>query len=1074
MMATRFRFIVSCLLFSLQIAPLAAEHDAQIERFTGNEELPNLSISSIVQDHDDFLWFGTQGGLVRYDGARYLLYEHDPYDRSSLGHNLVQTMFLAPDGVLWVGTYHGLSRFDADSDSFTNYSHDPDDPTSLSNDVVVSIASDADGSIWVGTLGGLNHFDPESETFTRYYADDDDPASIANDAVRALLFDSTGTLWIGSYGGLDRYDREHDRFLQVAPVADDPDTLASPLVMSIAEAAPGELWIGCWGAGLSRYRIETGEFEHHKLSDDRVYALNAEDDRTVWVATWGGGLVGFDTETEEATTYRYRDSRKDSLSHDVVYSFAYDTAGILWIGTNGGGLCRIDERKDDFIVFRHDAEEKGSLSAGKVNAIYQDRFGDLWFGIYNGGLDRWDEETGRMVHHRPDPNDPGSLPNETVLALMEDDEDELWVASLGGLSRYDRDTNRFVTMAHSPDDPNSLADNLVYDVHQSPDGKFWIGTYNRGVDLYDPTTGIFTHYPHRPDDPNSLSDNLVYDIIEDQSGTVWIGTNMGLNRYDPAIDGFVRYLHDIDDLESLSGNTIRTLFEDSSGRLWIGTTGGGLNRYDPETNGFIHYTRREGLPSNTIMAILEDGRNRLWLATTAGITIFDPDHGVVISNIDESDGLIDTHFNAGKLRDTEGNLYFGTVSGVCRFTGLDAENNTHIPKIHITGIRILNEPVRFGRPIHEVERVEISYKDRYVAFEFAALDFAAPEQNQYAYRLAGFDKDWIHAGTRNFTSYTNLPPGRYTFEVRGSNNDGVWSETGASLEVRVTPPWARTWWAYLLYTVAGIGFLYLLMRYRSSFLLKQKIEELESTKAQLETANAQLVRTNQDLDDFAYIASHDLREPLRGISNYASFLIEDHGDTLSDDGQRMIDTVVKLSSRMNRLIGSLLDYSRIGRQELEIGSINPADVIAEVTESLGTLIAEKHAHITVASNLPRVKADEMLVYTIFYNLITNGIKYNDSDDIRISIRGALDATSGMAAFEVSDNGIGIPTERHDYVFKIFKRLHEREAYGGGSGAGLTIVQKAVERHGGTVSFESEVGEGTTFSFTLKAETDEAG
>ncbi len=781
--------------------------------------------------------------MSRYDGYSFKVYENEPFNRNSLSHNLIQTMYLdtgAPDAaeILWLGTYGGLNRFDMATEEFRTYRNKADDISSLSNDVVVSIFRDSKKRLWIGTLQGLNLFSEESGTFTRYIHDPLDPASLPGNSVRAILEDRDGNLWIAtSPGGLARL-REDGGFEVLRHNPERKESLLSDNVMALALDYEGRMWVGTWGGGLSLFHPETRSFDHYPTGDERVYVINTQEPGLILAGTWGGGLFEFDMKTKGFSEYK-QDDTDGSLSHNIVYSMLIDSAGELWVGTNGGGVNHMNRIRKSYTVYAHNPKYPLYLPSGKVTAVIEDHMGRLWIGSYNGGVSRYDEETGNMVRYMNDPKNPRSLSGNVVTAMYEDSLKNLWVMTTGGLSRYIPSIDAFENFYADEGKPESLSDSIVYCMLEDERTNLWIGTYTAGLEYYDRAAGRFRHFRSDPLDPETLSDNLIYALSYDAKGRLWVGTNNGLNRYENG--KFTRYFHDPDNLFSVPANTVRILFLDSQSVLWVGTSGGGLARYDEASDSFIHFTKKEGMPSNSVVGILEDGQGNLWVSTQHGLTVYDKKTGQFRTLTVQND-LREKEFHTGRFKGRNGELYFGGMSALYRFNPQAIEHNTHIPPIHITSVRILNQERKFDRQIYLMDSIRISYSENYISFTFAALDYRDPDKNQYAYKLEGFDSDWVYCGARHTASYTNLPGGTYTFRVKGSNNDGLWNETGTSLAVRVSrPPWL-TAYAFAFYVLVLVVSVYALATRRSKIELAHKVSELLEVKEALEKANAELAR----------------------------------------------------------------------------------------------------------------------------------------------------------------------------------------------------------------------------------------
>ncbi|HUW42491.1 MAG TPA: two-component regulator propeller domain-containing protein [Rectinemataceae bacterium] len=827
-------------------SPAAPREGAALFSVLGPREgLSNSSVSSIVQDRRGFLWFGTQDGLDRYDGYSFKTFETVPFDAHSLSDDTVQTLYLDGD-TLWVGTYGGLDRLDLGTERFTVYRHDPRTRDSLCNNTVVAISRDAQGRLWVGTLDGLDRFDQKKGIFIHYDGKAGDPKRLQSDVIRALKLDKEGRLWIGtSGGGLSLYDNGRDSFTTYRHEPGNPGSLLSDYVMSIDEDSSGSLWLGTWYGGISRFDPATGRFENHPTPDRRIYVVSAARPGVIFAGSWGGGLFEYDIASGRFT--RYKAGRgQGSLSNDVVYSIYADDTGELWFGTNGGGVDRLG---NSWRHYRALAAGPDTFPRGKVYVIQIDPRGDLWAGIYNAGLARRDAKTGKWTIYRHDPGNPRSLPNDIVNFAFVDSRERLWFGTNDGLARFDRKRGDF-TVIRPDGSPDGLSSEIVYAMDEDR-GGFWIGTYRGGLDYLDAKSGRFRHFAHDSGDPTSLSDNLVYCLQRDAQGRLWVGTNDGLDRLEGS--SFVRYYYDPDRSSGISNDSIRTMYLDSRGLLWIGTSGGGLMRYESETDSFVTYTTADGLSGNSIVRILEDRDSNLWIATQRGLVLYDRAAGV-FRELTLFGDLKNAEFFPGAFEAPDWSLYFGASDLVYHFTGGRYEYNTHRPPVVLTAVNVDHRPAVLPTAAPALERLALSYRDKEVDFDFAALDFREPERNRYAYRLEGFDRSWIQAGTSHRATYTNLPGGDYIFRVRGSNDDGLWNEQGLSLPVHVRiAPWLSVW-AWALYACLFAGGVFLLVS-------RLQGAALRTAKAELSGARSSLAAAEEKIELLSVI------DPLTRITN---------------------------------------------------------------------------------------------------------------------------------------------------------------------------------------------------------------
>jgi signal transduction histidine kinase/CheY-like chemotaxis protein/streptogramin lyase/HPt (histidine-containing phosphotransfer) domain-containing protein len=1048
-------------------------------RLSLREGLSQAAVTAIAQDRQGFMWFGTQEGLNRYDGYHFSVFLHEPNKANSPSHNSILALLVDRAGKLWIGTDGGgLDCYDPVAQNFVHFKNDPADPASLAGDRVRSLYQDTGGRLWVGTDGGgLSRFDPEKGTFSTLKHDATDPDSLSDDRVRSIIGTPDGALWIGTDGGgLDRLDPVTKSFRHYRHDPGNPKTLSDDRVRTLLLDRDGRLWVGTYEGGLSLLQPRSGDFLRYQhdpsdpssLSSNRIRSLYEDGQGTLWIGTdrglneWMPGRRSFER-------YQNDPTRPTSLSEDRVLSLYQDQGGVLWVGTYAG-LNKWNATTGFFAHFKHEAGRDG-LSSNVVTSFHEDAAGTIWIGTYGGGISRFDRQKRRFDHLRHQPGNPNSLSDDRVMSLLIDRSGGVWAGTMtGGLDRYDPAAKRFTHYRHDPADPASLTADGVTWIFEDSRGELWVGTYEGGLNLLDRATGRFTRFRHDPSQPGTLSSDRVLAIDEDRQGALWVATDGGgLNKLDRQARTFTRIGHDPNDPASLSSDHLCAVYEDRKGRLWIGTRGGGLNRWSAEDRAagriaFRRYGTQDGLPSAVVYGILEDEFGSQWLSTNRGLSRFDPDQER-FKNFDSSHGLQSEDFNNGAFyRSREGSLFFGGVNGFNLFDPSQIRDNPQPPPVVLTAFLKFNQPVATETPVSLLREIRLTHRDYVIALEFAALDFTAPEKNRFMSQLVGFDDDWVDLGTVRRASYTNLQPGRYTFRVKSANSDGVWNEEPLSVEITAAPaPW-RTWWAYGFYALAVAGALRGYLQTHKKRL--ERASELDKANARFKAEE----EANRAKSVFLATMSHEMRTPMNGVLGLTELLL---ATPLDERQRRFAENVRRSGELLMNLINDILDFSKIDAGKLELESTD-FDLHQTVAETLELLAGEAHRKGLELAYLPGDgvpsvhRGDPVRLRQILTNLLSNAIKFTDRGEVSLRVdRVAESREAVVLRFEVRDTGIGIAPESQSRVFESFSQGDNSTArFYGGSGLGLAIVRQLVERMGGQVSLQSELGKGSSFFFEV--------
>ena len=1057
----------------------SSEDEVKFDRLTIEQGLPHGRVYSIIKDSYGYIWFGTEYGLAKFDGLRFTIYENSQENSLSISNNFARMIYEDSYGVLWIGTTQGLNRFNSATDTFTHYFNDPSDINSISDNSIQfgAICEDSQGYLWIGTDNGLNRYDRATDTFLRYFHDPGDSNSISSNTIAAIYEDSYGILWVGTAYGLNRYDGETNSFTRYLNDVANINSISDNSIWAINEDNQGVLWVGT-DNGLNSFDRTTETFTRYfhelgnpnSLSSSNIRIISEDSHNILWIGTTNG-LNRYDRETDTLTRYFHDQNNPNSVPNNIISQFYEDEEqGIFWIGT-WSGVAKINYYKQAFKNYSY--FPASGLNSNKVYFIYEDSIGLLWVGTDNG-LNRISRETNTIKYYNNNPEETNSLSNDLVFSVCEDGNDILWIGTTFGLNKYDRETEVFTRYFYDLTDPNSLSCSNIRAVYRDSKGILWVGTTN-GLNRYDSKTDAFTRYLNDSSNPESISDNYIITIYEDSNNILWVGTDNGLNRYNSKTDTFNYYLHDPSNPNSISANSIYNIIEDGNGVLWIGTNYG-LNSFDSNENKFRHYT--DGLKSPLIFGILEDDDGFIWVSTNKGLGKLNIDTGIFL-HFSQQNGLTNIEYTSGACCKTRnGDLFFGGSSGIDYFNPNDIIVNEKLPPVLITGFSTGEDKVTFDRPIEEVDYIKLPYSNNSFTVEYVALDYNSHINNQYMYKLEGFDKLWHYSGyERNLASYTNIPAGKYTFIVKSSNSQGIWHETGASIEIAIGLPVWQQWWFILAITVISFLLIIILIKgitYSSNLraqkleaLIEERTKQLSNRTEQLESTGKELEKTNKLLEnqirqreEFTRALVHELKTPLTSAINSSEALIEQSN---SDITKRLSKNIYTSAIKLNKRINELLDFARTEVGILDV-KCSPIDLITLVNEMSNDILLEarkKEQGLTIdmPSALPMIMADEERVEQIISNLLNNAFKYNKRNGhVLLKIM----AGKNDIIIEVRDEGWGIEENNLVKIFEPYTSVVDERERRSGLGLGLALSKNLAELQNGKIWVVSKVGKGSSF------------
>lgn len=1042
-----------------------------------NDGLSQNAVFAILQDSKGFMWFGTKDGLNRYDGYTFKIYQHNPFDTTSLSANFITALYEDSQKNIWVGTLNGgLNCLHPGSEKFRRISLNSNTDSLQNDPEILCFSEDKAGNIWVGTnrLGLFrlsidlkNGFEVSVKQYLKHTEKNRDPANLS---VPGLFTDSGGTLWAGASNGLYRFDPQTEKFTYYEIISKNPKAPESPdqkMVRSIIESKDGNLWLGTL-SGLVYFEKVTGKYRnypHHyevyRYGWGIVQQIEKDHAGFLWLAT-PGGLMRFEPETFKYAYFSNNPFDPNSISDNIIASLCVDKTGILWVGTSGLGINIYNPNQNRFSTKAREKDASSRFTGFSVRSVLEDASGMVWIG--SDILFRWNRKTNEMKSYETSSYTPDDFGNTGPWSIIEDAAGNIWTATSEGVYRHNPKNGNTRQFKYNPQDTTGLPEKDVYSITEASDGSIWIVTENYLCKLINAEKGIFEIKLRLSFSSSNKTARTV--IYHENQHIFWIGTSEGLIRFNEKTQNFHAFKNQPENPYSLSNNLVKSICPDPSDPenfLWIGTAGGGLNLFSKKDEIFTHFTENEGLPNNVVYGILPDNEGNLWLSTNKGLSKFNPQK-VTFRNFDVKDGLQSNEFNTGAyFKAKSGELFFGGINGLNYFFPEQVIDNPNEPELVITDLKIQNETVLPGteksvlqKSISETDRIELTHKDDIITIGFAALDFSAPEKNQYAYMLENFNDTWIYSGTINSATFTNLPPGNYVFRVKGSNNDGVWNEAGTQLAIVIKPPWWKTWWAFSFYGLVLV-FLFLAIRY---FEIKREQLRDQLRLNRIETES--LRKLDHLKTHFFTNISHEFRTPLTLVLGQIDSVLN---SDIQPNEKLKLKVANQNAEKLLSLINQLLDLAKIesGSLKLNTEKLNLIPFLKNIFYSFESLAKSKNITFQFITDCEEVETefDPEKMERLFYNLLSNALKFTEENGtVKLSV---TMQNQNNVAIKVADTGIGIPASQLPFIFDRFFQADNSVARKlEGTGIGLALAKELVELHKGEIKVTSAEQKGTEF------------
>ncbi|MFL9832164.1 two-component regulator propeller domain-containing protein [Flavobacterium sp. ST-87] len=1012
-----------------------------------------------------------------------------------LSNNSITTIYQDKEGYMWFGTYDGLNRYDGYN--FKIFRNEINNPNSISNNTIYSLEGDSSRNIWIGGNKGASVYDKTKALFYPVkYKDKENPTPVVLKNVVHQIKSVSDDLVLLATQNSGVVVFEKNTFVGKTISISNLKKAVHYDALVIQKDNKGiSSWIYVRNIGICNYNYSSEKLQLIAPLLLDVKCMEMDTDNNLWIGT-DEGVFLFNTSTLSISDNYF-------FNKCTVTNILRDKKNKYWFATDGCGIYTLDRKNKKAIPYTKNDNQQ-IIKSSAVWSVYEDHSGNIWFGTLRGGISMLSATPKYFKTIKYSENDK-SLAQNFILSGCEDINQNIWIGTDGAGLRYWNRKNDTYTV-YNTNSANAISSNFITNVICDSNNEVWLSTWAGGVNKIDPKTNLVSHYSCYNPFSKQIEKNI-WLVYEDSQKNLWASaTNEGclylFNRnknsfefYDKAITnlqcltqtsdgklwgGDYTSIVWIDKVNKKHGKTnigypVRYIHEDSNKQLWVATQEGGLLLFNRENNTFKRFTTADGLSSNTILRILEDKNGNLWMSTYNGLSRLNR-KTKTFRNFSKSDGLQSNQFsfNAG-FKLSSGEFLFGGINGFNLFYPEIVKDTKSNSKIVLSDLSVNNEPIETKPDLiskwdsnEDINEIRLPYDQTTLSIEFVALDYSNSDKISYAYFLDGWDDQWSNVGQNRKANYPHLSEGTYLFKVKKSNFQDSQSKAETLLRIVVLPPWYRTWWAYLLYLVIGGTVIYNYVRYnkyKERLKYKIRISELEREKEK------EIAEKQKSM--FTYI-SHEFRTPLSLIINpLKKFIKKEEGSNDSSKGDLQI--AYRNARRLLSLVDQLLLFRKAENDAdvLKLSEINMNNLCEEVFQCFVTQAKDKNIDysIDIPEHAVVIIGDYEKLEISLFNLVSNAFKYTPTGG-KITIKQT--ETENEVFVSITDTGSGIASKNIEAIFEKFKQLDSNVSISTGFGIGLYIVKYFIDKHKGTVSCESEIGKGSTFTLKLLKGQDHLG
>ncbi len=977
--------------FAILSIQTSQSQDVKFDRLGTDKGLSQANVTAFTQDDLGYIWLGTEDGLNRYNGYELEIFLNDSQDSSSLPNNRITCLAKGQQGNIWIGSSSGLALYDYTTNSFqiTNDIDTTDTDTRVPLGEVTCLYTDKKQNVWVATQDALSKIEKGIGPVINYYRNWEIPESGLPSRIISITEDDQGNIWCANTEELAILDPKNGLAKSFEGSVEFNNALKSlGQLSSILIDKDDRLWIG-GRKGVIMYSLSN--LTHQKFTFDQNDPFSLPNNLITDIAMNGLGAVWIATDegiakylgNDHFEIHQHNPNVKSSISSSISLTLHFDNQDRLWFGSRNGGASYYDPGKFSFDKYEAQGNNSNGLNSNQITGFDEDAKGNIYIATDGGGLNYMDMSSRSFIHFKYNPNNPNSLGGNKVLSVKVDQNQNVWTGMWnGGVTRYNPKSEQFKRYRYSENDPNSLGGDNIFTVYEDKSGRIIVGVWQYGLSVYRPSTDDFKNITNNPNDDLSIPIGTIGLFDEDKRGRIWIGSDQAgiaiLNQ-----DLEVQKTYTYGDGSGLSSSGITALFIDSMDRVWVGTNGYGVNVFDHETETFKTYSTQDGLVNNSVLNIEEDDAGYFWVTTNRGMSRLDI-NDESFTNFYREDGLQDNQFiPRSSLKMSSGKLLFGGVGGFNIFDPLSMSKNTIPPKVFLTGMTLFNQEVVPGvnatltESITYTDAIQLDYNQNVFTFDYIGLSLRHASKNQYKYMLEGLHEDWIDNGTERKVSFMNLEPGDYTLKVNAANNDGVWSNEPASLDITITPPFWATWWFRILVALIVLTAIYLIYKNRSDKakenkrILEDKVREAtDQVTAQNDVLQQQSTKLKEAIEESNYI----VQEAAESGNFNARIQVENKEGEWRDLGlsvNHLFESVLKPFQEINNIVDHLSvgDLTQTFTADAKGDVEKLANNLNQAISGLSVLLTEVTRQVLVI----RSSSEDMLITSEEMNVSTNEI-----------------------------------------------------------------------------------------------------